>query len=458
MKRTLLWIASLMLWRDRMALLLTFVMPIVFFSIFALIFGGMSFSSGGSEEGEPSGTKVILVDEDGSDTSRRFLNAVGELAAVWPIREREIKQEDGTLLTQPHDRATARNTIIEGRASAAVIVPADFGANFATFDEASPPLTILYDSANPVARMALPGLMQAAAMQAAPDLLMERGLGALEEFGGALTPGQRLAMETITPYLRGERPWGELDPDAPAGDASSATGFTGLVQVHAEAARQRAEVEEEDDGTPSMVAYYAAGISVMFLLFSMAGAGGSILQEEEYGTLERLLTANLTMGTILASNWLFFMLLGIAQVIVMFVWAALVFDLPLFEAQTLLGFGLMTVLTAAAAAAFGLFLATLCRTRAQLGGMSTIVILIMSALGGSMVPKFVAPAVFDITSRFTFNGWALDGYLAVFWYASPSRTMGEMIAQIGPSLMVLVGMTLVFLTIARALSRRWERG
>jgi len=37
----------------------------------------------------------------------------------------------------------------------------------------------------------------------------------------------------------------------------------------------------------SMVAYYAAGIGVMFLLFSMAGAGGALIEEQESGTLER---------------------------------------------------------------------------------------------------------------------------------------------------------------------------
>jgi hypothetical protein len=47
---------------------------------------------------------------------------------------------------------------------------------------------------------------------------------------------------------------------------------------------------------------YAAGIGVMFLLFSMAGAAGSLLEEEETGTLERVLTSNVGMtnfGTML---------------------------------------------------------------------------------------------------------------------------------------------------------------
>ena len=71
----------------------------------------------------------------------------------------------------------------------------------------------------------------------------------------------------------------------------------------------------------------------------------------------------------------------------MFLWARGRFRLPLFS--HLPGFVVMTVVTAGAAAALGLVLATLARTRGQLSGFSTILILTMSALGGSMFPRFL---------------------------------------------------------------------
>ena len=76
----------------------------------------------------------------------------------------------------------------------------------------------------------------------------------------------------------------------------------------------------------------------------------------------------------------------------------------------------MTIVTAAAAAALGLVLATVARTRAQLSGFSTILILTMSALGGSMFPRFLMSETMQKFGLLTFNGWALDGYLKVFWY------------------------------------------
>ena len=50
---------------------------------------------------------------------------------------------------------------------------------------------------------------------------------------------------------------------------------------------------------------------------------------------------------------------------------------------------LRVVSTAAAASSFALTLAALCRNRAQLNAVAVILILCMSALGGSMVPRYV---------------------------------------------------------------------
>src|SRR5262249_58786107 len=106
-------------------------------------------------------------------------------------------------------------------------------------------------------------------------------------------------------------------------------------------------------------------------------------------------------------------LIGIAQLCVMFLWGRVAFKLPLFS--HLPGFFVMTIATAGAAAALGLVLATLARFRAQLQGFSTILILTMSALGGSMFPRFLMSETMQRMGLLTFNAWALDGYLKVFW-------------------------------------------
>ena len=109
----------------------------------------------------------------------------------------------------------------------------------------------------------------------------------------------------------------------------------------------------------------------------------------------------------------------------------------------------MTIVTAAAAAALALMLATIASSRGQLSGFSTILILTMSALGGSMFPRFLMSETMQKLGLLTFNAWALDGYLKVFWRNAP-------LWQLWPQVAVLSSLAIVFLASARMIARRWE--
>jgi ABC-2 type transport system permease protein len=203
-----------------------------------------------------------------------------------------------------------------------------------------------------------------------------------------------------------------------------------------------------DNRRGSLISFYAAGIGVMFLLFSMVGAAGSVLLDEvESGTLERLLCTNLGMTGVLFGKWVFMVLIGFAQLTVMFLWGRIAFGLPLFSHVP--GFVVMTICTAASAAALAITLATIARSRAQLSGFSTILILTMSALGGSMFPRFLMSETMQQFGLLTFNAWALDGYLKVFW-------RNAAVWELWPQVAVLLGLTMVFLLTARTFARRWE--
>jgi ABC-2 type transport system permease protein len=291
-------------------------------------------------------------------------------------------------------------------------------------------------------------------MTAAPDLLARQGVGMFEKYAGGLTAPQKRAVDSWFRILDGETPsdstgrnsGGPRGGPGAAGRDPSAGGAPAGLQAGMVRTRI-VDVLGEKKANP-VIAFYAAGIAVMFLLFSASGAGGSLLDEVESGTLERLLTSNAGMTTLLVGKWLYIAMLGVFQITVMFVWGMVAFKLDLLH--HLPGFFVMTIFTAAAAAGFGLVLATLCKTRQQLGGISTILILTQSALGGSMFPRFLMSEEMQKVGLFTFNAWALDGYTKVFWRDAPVTAL---LPQIG----VLVGLTLVFLVTARLLARRWER-
>jgi len=425
--RTLLRIGFINLRRDRVAQALTFALPIVFFSIFALVFGGQ-------QNAATSRIRVAVVDEDRTEVSARLVEG---LRAEKGLRVRTTADEapKGPAL----DRAGAEKLVRNGDVPVAVVIPHGLGQSFAErgFAGGGPAIQLLSDVSDRIAPQMVLGLIQKVVMTAAPDLLMQGGLNQFERYAGAMTPQQKAAVDEWLPRLKARGQSG----DQPAKSAtSSAAGLPVSVDV--------VDVMRTSTNQQSLISFYAAGIGVMFLLFSsVGGAGGALLDEAEAGTLERLLSTNIGMTGVLIGKWIFLALAGCAQLTVMFLWGRLAFGLPLFS--HLPGFAVMTAATAAAAAALGLVLATLARTRAQLQGFSTIFILTMSALGGSMFPRFLMSETMQKIGLLTFNAWALDGYLKVFWRQAA-------VWQLWPQMLVLGTATVAFLGIARVLARRWE--
>jgi ABC-2 type transport system permease protein len=421
---TLLRVGWINLRRDRVAQALTFILPIVFFSIFAMVFGRQGNAS-------TARIRIAVVDEDHSEVSARLIEG---LQSEKSLRPRMTSEESGTGPTL--DRAAAERLVRAGDVPVAVVIPQGLGQAFAAngFAGGGPPIQLLSDVSDPIAPQMVLGLLQKVAMTAAPDLLMQGGMRQFEEHAGALSPQQKAAVDAWLPRLKAQG----------QSSATGGTGTAGGMPVGVEVV----DVMRTDNQRLSLVSFYAAGIGVMFLLFSsVSGAGGALLEEAEAGTLERLLSTNIGMTGVLIGKWIFLALVGCAQLTVMFTWGQLVFGLPLLS--HLPGFAVMTIVTAGAAAALGVALATIARTRAQLSGFSTILILTMSALGGSMFPRFLMSESMQKVGLLTFNAWALDGYLKVFWRQAA-------VWELWPQVLVLVGLTVVFLGIARVLAKRWE--
>jgi ABC-2 type transport system permease protein len=375
---TILKVTALNLARDRVALLLTFVLPLLFFSVFAAVFAGV-------DEAASRPVRVLLAVEGHGP----FVTGIAaELASEPRLRVTEV------------DRAAALDAVRRGKAQVAVVLPSGLRPTLPGSTTAGPPVELVADRSNPLAIEVVRGLVQ----------------------GAALAAGSRLAS-----------------PSSGAQRASAAEVLP-LVVVDAVG----------DPGRRPSVAFFAAGLGVMFLMFAVAGRSSILLDERESGILQRMLAAEVGLSRLLLGRWLSLVIVGVLQVTVMFVWAALGFGLELFTPRHLAGFAVVTAATAAAAAGFGLVLSSACRTRAQLNGVSVVVILVFAAVGGNLFPSFLMPEGLREAGRLTFNAWALSGYQKVFWYDLP-------VTSLAVELAVLVGWTAVFLVAARLLARRWER-
>jgi ABC-2 type transport system permease protein len=409
--------------RDRGALLLSFILPVVFLSIFAVIFGGRHDTT-------PK-VNVLVVDEDHSRISQRLVQGLErEGSLVVQTRPAPVKGAE-----QPEYAArTAEAAVKAGTAPVALIIPHGFSENPISFGPAGanrPTIQLLEDSSDIVAPQMIVGLLQKVAMTSMPDLMAEQGSRYLDQFAGGLTREQHDRLDESLRYLRERQQSGAAAPDS---------GNGGIIAVTARA------VVGENKNNP-MVSFYAAAIGVMFLLFTASGAAGALLDEVESGTLDRVLSSRVTMTTLLLGKLTFNSLLAFSQLVVMFLWGWAVFKLDFWS--HIPGFVVMGVCTAFAVATFGLVLASVCRTRAQLGALSTLVILVMSSIGGSLFPRFLMPEAMQKAGLLTINAWAIDGFTKVFWRDEP-------VFHLWPQVLVLVGIAIVLFAIARRLARRWE--
>jgi len=409
--------------RDSGALALSFILPVVFFSIFAVIFGGRRDST-------PK-IKVLVVDEDHSRASERLVQGLKqEGSLVVKIRPEPLKGAE-----QPeYTAATAETAVKEGAAPVAVIVPHGFGENpiaFGTPEANRPTIQLLEDSSDRVAPQMISGLLQKVAMTSMPDVMAEQGSKYFDQFAGGLTREQRERLNDGIRLLRERRD---------SGAATAGSGNGGVIAVTARA------VLGENKNNP-MVSFYAAAIGVMFLLFTASGAAGALLDEAESGTLDRVLSSRVTMSSLMLGKLAYNSLLAFAQLVVMFLWGWAVFKLDFWSHIS--GFIVMGVCTSVAVAAFGMLLASICRTRAQLGALSTLVILVMSSIGGSMFPRFLMPESMQKAGLFTINAWAIDGFTKVFWRDEP-------ISHLWPQVLVLVCIAIALFAVARRVARRWE--
>jgi ABC-2 type transport system permease protein len=321
--------------RDRAAWMLSFVVPIVFFSIFAAIFSSQRRST-------PRVT-LLVIDEDHSERSKRLVEG--------------LQAESALKVTVEPDAKAAEAIVKKGDAPVALVIPKGFGASQLTFGPRgsdSPKFRMMRDPSDMIAPQVASGMLQKVLFTGMPDMMMRSGIDDLERFGGPLTPQQRQNLDRLTEMLKTQK------PQKQSGD---------LVRIDV------TDVVGKKDNP--IVAFYAAGVGVMFLLFTASGAGGALLDEAESGTLDRILSTRVSMSTLLAGKLLYLWTLGVLQMIVMFVWGALVFRLPLMN--HLPGFAVMTAATTLACSAFGLLLAAVARTRAQLGAISTLAVLTISA-------------------------------------------------------------------------------
>lgn len=191
--------------------------------------------------------------------------------------------------------------------------------------------------------------------------------------------------------------------------------------------------------------YYAGAVSVMFVFFAaMHGAMGG-LDERRSGLQSRLALARGGLAPILGGRAAWLTAVGVMQSAAVFV-AAWV-NLPDIEPWQMAAAAVTALAVGFCAAGLALALTAACRSREQAQPLTTFVVLLLAALGGSMAPRFLMPEAFRDLGWITPHAWAIEAYQAVIW-------RGEFTPTVIAAWAVMAGLGAGGLGVALMLERR----
>ncbi|MBN1196402.1 MAG: ABC transporter permease [Candidatus Aminicenantes bacterium] len=362
--------------RSPAGILILTAIPLLMTAIFGIV-----FSPG--EKSRQLSIRVLVVDNDRNFGARMLMQAFSQERFAEMFRMETVNEEDG------------RREIARGKASALLVIPKDFTA--ALFLSRPVQLEVVK---NPSEQF-LPGVVEeftrtAAVLAAAAQAVFREELAAMRplwdrSFNEIETTEFANLLDSLRPKINRLRR--VLDPL--------------LVGLDTQDETSKPEAENQPAFDISEIfALILPGMAILFMMFIVEIFMREILSEKEDGTLRRLLFSPIPpiqyVAAKITSAWLMgLVILGLmaamGSVVLAIRWGNFFYFLVLGGA-----------VLAALCGLFALFYAFF-RNRNQAGVITSPVILVFAALGGSMIPVNQLPAGFRAFSRFTPNYWFIQG-------------------------------------------------
>jgi ABC-2 type transport system permease protein len=368
--------------RDRSALLVALVVPLVLASIFGLIFhnaigGRVTFTFG-------------LVDQDRGPAAIAFRREV-----LAPLERNRLI----TVVNEP-TLAAGRHAADSRKVSATFVLPPGFSNAIGHGGESAVTVVGSVDSS----------------------------IGSEVAHSIAQSYADRLDTIRITTAAASGTPI----------DQAKVAAMPPPISVADISARSR----QLDAGT-----FYAAGMAVFFVFFTVQFGISSILEERRDGTLARMLVAPVRSSAVLGGKLLTSIVLGTASMSVLALATHFLLDAHWGNA---FGVGILILTGVLAATCVMALVATLARTPDQAQSWQSMVALVLGMLGGTFFPLAQAGGVLAALSLATPQAWFLQGIENLTDGAGPSAVFVPAAAIV--AFAVLTG-TIAFMRAGRLVAR-----
>lgn len=427
----------LLLSRDRVSLLVLFVMPMVLVLILSLVQDDVFRATGGAA------STALFVNLDEGSLGQKLeenLQNNGALELVKTISGKKI------------DSDVARKAVLNGKYQFAIIVPTGFTATInqsaedvvrgGLRDEKVVPnashLAVVFDPA-------VRGVYRNAVLNALQLGVLGLELSQKGAVFEKLLPEE--LQRSLTAKMGGYAP---ID----LGDQLPTISFDwagqSLIALDEELA-----VPEKYATLPTSVQQNVPAWTLFGMFFIVIPLAGTLIRERQEGTLIRLMTMPVSNGSLLLGKVSAHLLICLIQFGLMIMVGR--FILPLFGTPVLeLGSApvalLLVALSAAlAACGFGILVGVVARSYDQAAIFGSVTIVIAGALGGVMVPVYVMPRFMQSISIASPLNWGLNAFLDIF-------VRHGNITSVLPQIVALNSFFLVCLAVALIVFRRWRQG
>lgn len=407
------WKDMLVIFRDRAALILMLGGPL-------LLTIGMGLVTGAFARDENDAflvVPVLMVNQDEGPLGVRLVSVLESPDLAGLIE-----------LTAANEPVAARQQVEAGEYAAAIVVPREFTASLTSAESAAAaaPIQIYADPTRTISGGIVRSIVTEFVRQV--EIAQATAAVSLEQLAssGDLPPEQLAAIQAqIIASLGAE----SLD--------ASASGTAAPISISKESLRVGGEVEFNP------LAYFAPAMALLFLMYTVTIGARSFLAERQQKTLARMLVAPVKTSQILGGKVLGIFLSGVVQVGLLVALSAVLFNL---RWGSPLGVLILIMAAAAAATGWGLLVASIASTPAQVSSIGTTLMLSFGILGGSFVPLNQTGPVLQALSKLTPNAWALDGFYDL--------ATGAGIAALAVPVAALLGMAIVLFAIAAFIFRQ----
>jgi len=377
-----------LMFRDPAALTFMLLAPFLLTIAMGFVTGRFSGGSTGISD-----IPVIIVNLDQGDLG----NALEDL----------FNSEDLAELMEPTastDPEAARQLIESDQASAAIIIPSGF-------TESIIPLSSLSKEESGIipAKGASFGqdYVQPEPVQIEvytnPSSPTSAGIvkAVVDEFISRVEEGRTSGMTSFLQLMQS----GLVDPQNAESEAQSL--FQNVDQTQSSAISLKKDAEGPDAVEFDLLSYFAPGIALMFLMYTVSYGGRSILAERAGGTLPRLMISTTQIVQVLGGKVLGIFFMGVAQVGILILASVILFQV---NWGNPIGIAVLILAAVFGATGWGMLITAFARTPAQVGNTGTIVMLIFSILGGSFISLENFPPFIQTISKITPIAWGLDGF------------------------------------------------